>query len=71
MRGRAFTLLVDPTACDGHGVCAELFPEWIENDPWGFPVVDRDDLPPELIDHALRAVKSCPRQALHLIDRPK
>jgi ferredoxin len=32
-----FRLVVDPIACDGAGVCAELLPELISLDPWGFP----------------------------------
>ena len=62
-------LVVDPTTCEGRGVCAELFPERIELDPWGFPVVDEAEMPPALYDHAVRAVRSCPRQALHLVER--
>ena len=32
---------VDPIACDGHGLCADLLPERIELDEWGYPIVDR------------------------------
>lgn len=32
-------LRVNPIACTGHGVCAELLPEFIRLDPWGFPIV--------------------------------
>ena len=32
-------LLIDRTRCDGHGSCAELLPELLELDEWGFPVV--------------------------------
>ena len=63
-------LVVDPVACDGRGVCAELLPEWIELDPWGFPIVRSDEMGPAMYDHARRAVRSCPRQALHLRERP-
>jgi ferredoxin len=62
-------LVVDPTLCDGHGVCAELFPERIELDRWGYPMIDGGDIPPGLTDHARRAVTSCPRLALHLLER--
>ncbi len=34
-----FRLVLDPTACDGHGLCAELFPEGVRLDDWGYPVV--------------------------------
>ena len=62
-------LVVDPVACDGHGVCAEVFPERIERDPWGYPLIDGADVPPTIQDHAERAVRTCPRQALHLVER--
>ena len=32
-------LRVNPIACDAHGLCAELFPEWISLDDWGYPIV--------------------------------
>ena len=63
-----FTLVVDPIACDGHGVCAELLPELIRLDRWGFPIIESGAVPPPLIDHARRTVTSCPRLALHLVE---
>ena len=39
-RASRYTLVVDPIACDGHGVCAELLPERIRLDPWGFPIIE-------------------------------
>ena len=57
-------LRVDPIACTGHGLCAELFPEWIELDDWGYPIVDRGPIPEELIGHARRAADACPKLAL-------
>lgn len=62
-------LVVDPVACTGHGLCAELFPEGIELDDWGYPIVDGAPIPTHLREHAERAVKSCPALALKL--RPK
>ena len=32
-------LRVNPIACEGHGVCAELLPELIHLDDWGYPVL--------------------------------
>lgn len=58
-------LRVDPILCDGHGLCAELFPEGIHLDDWGYPIVDRG-VPPELEKHAQRAVTACPVRALRL-----
>ena len=39
-------LRLDPIACDGHGLCAELFPERIRLDDWGFPILDPRAVPP-------------------------
>jgi ferredoxin len=59
-------LVVDPIKCTGHGMCAELFPEAVELDDWGYPILR--DLPhdPQLAEHARRAVKACPALALRL-----
>jgi len=59
-------IAVDPIACDGHGLCAELFPERIRRDDWGFPILDPRVVPPRLRDHAKRAVAACPALALKL-----
>jgi len=73
-------LHLDPTHCDGFGICAQILPEVITLDEWGFPVLgeaqpgpsgfesDRRavDVPPALVRLAHRAVISCPRLALHL-----
>ncbi|MFL5912671.1 MAG: ferredoxin [Gaiellaceae bacterium] len=59
-------LVVDPVACTGHGMCAELFPEGIELDDWGYPIVDGAPIPADLREHAERAVKACPALALKL-----
>ena len=61
-------LVVDPILCDGHGVCAELFPERVVMDHWGYPIVDQEEIPTGLIEHARRAVAACPRLALHLVE---
>jgi ferredoxin len=58
-------LRVDPIACDGNGLCAELFPERITLDDWGYPIVD-GRLTPAVREHAIRAVKACPALALKL-----
>jgi ferredoxin len=59
-------LRVDPIACDGHGLCAELYPEGITLDDWGFPIVDGHPVPAALERHARRAVAECPARALAL-----
>lgn len=59
-------LRVNPIACDAHGLCAELFPEWVTLDDWGFPIVRPEPVPPGLEEHARRAVDACPVLALKL-----
>jgi ferredoxin len=59
-------LRVNPIACEGHGLCAELFPERIHLDEWGYPIVDEAVIPPSLHVHARRAVTACPTLALRL-----
>ena len=60
------TLHVDPIACCGHGVCAELFPEWIRLDDWGYPIIHSEPIPAELLPAARWAVSNCPTLALNL-----
>jgi ferredoxin len=63
-------LRVNPIACEAHGMCAELLPEAITLDDWGYPIVDDRPLPPELLDHARRAAQACPTFAL-LLERER
>lgn len=58
---------VDPIACQGHGLCAELFPERIRLDDWGYPIVDPEPVTNGLERHARRAVAACPALALALV----
>ena len=57
-------LRVNPVACEAHGICAELLPERIRLDDWGYPIVDPTPLTPDLERDARRAVASCPTLAL-------
>ena len=63
-------LIVDRIACDGFGMCAELLPELIELDDWGYPIVAAGGVPDALLDHARRAVAVCPVLALRLARTP-
>jgi len=60
------SIRIDWTTCDRRGLCAELLPELIELDEWGFPVVNAGGVPRELMRHARRAAAACPTLALHL-----
>jgi ferredoxin len=59
-------LTVNPIACTGHGVCAELLPELISPDEWGYPLISGEPVPPRLLRQAKRAVTDCPALALRL-----
>jgi ferredoxin len=61
-------LRLDPIRCDGHGICAELFPGGISLDDWGYPIVNTTTIPAHLIEHAKHAVFACPVLALKLVD---
>ena len=41
----------------------------IKLDDWGYPIIEARGVPRELMEHARRAVDSCPMLALHLEDR--
>jgi ferredoxin len=58
-------LRLDPTACTGHGICADLLPELIELDEWGYPIIS-GPVPGRLAAPARRAVRACPALALRL-----
>ncbi|GLZ41319.1 ferredoxin [Actinokineospora sp. NBRC 105648] len=64
-------LTVDMIECDGHGVCAELVPELVDLDEWGYPIVADSAVPDHLRKHARRAVTLCPRLALRLTPSPR
>jgi ferredoxin len=59
-------LVVNPITCVGHGICADLFPEGIVLDDWGYPIVNPGAIPRHLEEHARRAVDACPTLALTL-----
>jgi ferredoxin len=59
-------LVVNPIACDGHGLCAELLPELIRLDDWGYPIVAAGPIPADLDAHVRRAVSACPTLALRI-----
>jgi ferredoxin len=57
---------VDRIACSGHGACADLLPELVSRDEWGYPLVADGDVPVHLAALARRAVRTCPALALRL-----
>ena len=68
----SYQLRVNPIACTAHGLCAELLPEVIELDPWGYPILLSPTVPDDVMDYARRAVDACPTLALlmeEVVDR--
>jgi len=65
-------LHIDWTRCDGHGSCAELLPELLAVDDFGFPRSRGGERDPAVADRhrqaARHAVRSCPVMALRLYD---
>jgi ferredoxin len=61
---------VNPIACAAHGMCAELLPERIALDEWGYPIVDGKPIDGALLLHAKRAAQACPTFAL-LVERER
>jgi ferredoxin len=66
----AARLRVDWPACRARGLCAELLPEVVSVDEWGYPVVERP-VPRRLLALAAEAVDACPHRALRLLDPPR
>jgi ferredoxin len=62
-------LHVNPIACDGRGLCAEIAPELITLDDWGFPIIEPGPIAPGLMPEAEAAVRICPLLALRLAGR--
>jgi ferredoxin len=60
-------LSIDRIRCDGHGLCAELLPELVRLDDWGYPIITSGEVPNALLAHAQRAVAACPVVALKLL----
>ena len=62
----AAQLRVDPINCHAHGLCAELLPEIIDLDEWGYPILTHPHIPPGLLTQARQAANACPTLALRL-----
>ena len=65
-------LRVNPTLCEGYGYCAEIVPELITVDDWGYPIVSRREIETDdVMKLARRAVATCPRLALLIEESTK
>lgn len=61
-------LIVDRTACAGHGICYGTAPELLDCDDQGEPVVMADPIADDQVEQARAVVRSCPERALRLGD---
>jgi ferredoxin len=61
---RTHRLVIDRIACTGHGLCAELLPEHLSLDEWGYPIQSPAPITAKDLRHARRAVAACPVLAL-------
>ncbi len=60
----SYRLRVNPIMCEAHGMCAELLPEFITRDPWGYPIIPDEVVPEDVKSLARKAVAACPTLAL-------
>ena len=65
-RAGRLRLRINPIICAGHGLCAELLPELLTRDDWGYPAPVVAEVPAELESHAQRAAQQCPTLAILL-----
>lgn len=63
---KEYTLAVDRIRCDGRGLCAEILPELIRLDDWGYPILASGSVPEHLVPLAERAAEDCPVLAITL-----
>ena len=59
-------ITIDPVACDAYGYCAELLPEAIVLDEWGYPIVDGRPLPADLVAAAKTRRTGLPQAGDHV-----
>jgi ferredoxin len=66
---RDLRITIDPVACDAYGYCAEILPEVIGLDEWGYPIIRAGPLGGEFVALARRAVRDCPKRALTIREK--
>lgn len=59
-------LKVDWPNCHARGLCAEMLPEVLSLDEWGYPLVG-GPVPQRTLAEARATVRACPRLALRLV----
>jgi ferredoxin len=59
-------VVIDGTACTGHGRCYDLAPDVFEADERGAGVVKLAEVPPALEGQARTAERNCPERAIRI-----
>ena len=62
-------LRINPTICDGIGMCSRIATKTIHLDPWGFPLIPIESLSASQVKEAHKAVRACPKKALFIENR--
>lgn len=64
------TLVLNPTLCDGRGMCHDAAPDLIGIDEWGYPLLPGAQLRASIDKRDIRAAEAathaCPLLALHI-----
>ncbi len=63
---RSAQLVVNPIACRAHGLCAEMLPDLVRLDEWGYPIIEPGPVAPDRRRDVRAAVRACPSLALRL-----
>ena len=61
-------LRIDPSCCEGHGMCYELAPDLVEPDDRAHGVVKVEHVDEATEVQAVAAVNACPERAITLSD---
>lgn len=69
LRQQVQRLVVDTTACAGHGLCYSTSPQLIDCDDQGYPIVPQQLSSDEDLRSAEAAVIVCPERALSIEPR--
>lgn len=63
---RSAKLVVNPIACRAHGLCAEIVPDLVRLDEWGYPIIVDEPVESDRVRDVRAAVRACPTLALSL-----
>jgi ferredoxin len=61
---RPVSLVIDRSACAGHGLCYSAAPAIVDSDDQGYPAIVAEPVPPELRAQLTNIVAACPERAL-------